>query len=72
MAVSVVFFLHGTAGGIGEREVDRLVAFHQRVVGDRHGERLAGLAGGEVERAERTVLFNTGAGVKYLEAFRQH
>jgi threonine synthase len=26
---------------------------------------------GEVDRAERVVLFNTGAGVKYLEAFRQ-
>ena len=27
------------------------------------------LAAGEVERSERIVLFNTGAGVKYLEAF---
>ena len=27
---------------------------------------------GEVDCAERVVLFNTGAGVKYLEAFRQH
>ena len=27
------------------------------------------LAAGEVEKGERVVLFNTGAGVKYLEAF---
>jgi threonine synthase len=27
------------------------------------------LARGEVDRSERIVLFNTGTGVKYLEAF---
>jgi threonine synthase len=27
------------------------------------------LANGEIGREERVVLFNTGAGVKYLEAF---
>src|SRR5262249_54499237 len=41
----------GAAGRAAERQVDGLVAFHERIVGDGNRERLAGVADGEIERA---------------------